>query len=199
MKVLYFMLLLMPVSMLFFDSNSLGEAAFEFDTARFNSRLNEVQSMISKNSKYNQEVAFFIDMKVKSGKNRFYVYDLKSDKILHQGMVAHGSGSETSVKGILKFSNVINSKSTSLGTYSVGKQYYGKFGKAYRLHGLEETNSNAFVRSIVLHHYTAVPFAEQDYYIVNSQGCPMVNELFFKKLSKIIDASKQDILLDIYY
>lgn len=94
-------------------------------------------------------------------------------------MVAHGSGSETAVRGNLKFSNAPESRSTSLGKYSIGKPYNGKFGKAYRLHGLEKTNSNAFARSIVLHHYSAVPFDEQDHYIVNSQGCPMLNELFF--------------------
>jgi len=169
------------------------------DAERLNNRLNEVKEMVKTNSKYNTKIAFFIDMKIKSGKKRFFVYDLVDDKILAEGMVAHGSGSETSIPGNLKFSNEPNSKSTSLGKYSIGSSYLGKFGKAYRLHGLEETNSNAFKRNIVLHQYSAVPLEDQLYYISNSQGCPMVSEVFFKQIEKIIDDSKSNIILDIYY
>lgn len=190
---------MMPLSIFFPGIKPSKEAVTESEAERLNCRLSEVQKMIVKEKKYNTQIAFFIDMKIKSGKNRFFVYDLKRNVILDQGMVAHGSGSETAVRGNLKFSNVRDSRASSLGKYYIGKHYNGKFGKAYRLHGLEQSNSNAYIRSIVLHHYSAVPFEEQDHYIVNSQGCPMINELFFKKLSKIIDASKENIILDIYY
>ena len=73
------------------------------------------------------------------------------------------------------------------------------FGKSYKLSGLDETNNNAVKRAIVLHSYSAVPNEEQDYYIANSHGCPMVSEAFFKKLEKIIDSSKSNIVLHIYY
>ncbi|CAD0009831.1 peptidase [Flavobacterium chungangense] len=92
-----------------------------------------------------------------------------------------------------------NSNCTSLGIYSIGNNYNGIFGKAYRLSGLDETNSNAFKRAIVLHYYSAVPYEEQDRSISRSHGCPMVNEQFFKRIEKIIDSSKSNILLDIYY
>ncbi|GGF21546.1 murein L,D-transpeptidase catalytic domain-containing protein [Flavobacterium limi] len=166
---------------------------------RINNRIDEMKSMLNTNSKYNSKIAFFIDMRIPSGKNRFFVYDLQNNKILDQGLVAHGCGSETGIKGELKFSNIPNSNSTSLGRYSIGNNYSGIFGKAYRLYGLEETNSNAFKRAIVLHHYSAVPYEEQDHYISRSHGCPMVNEQFFKRIEKIIDSSKSNILLDIYY
>jgi len=166
---------------------------------RINFRIDEMKSMLNVNSKYNSKIAFFIDMRIPSGKNRFFVYDLQNNKILDQGLVAHGCGSETGIKGELKFSNVPNSNSTSLGRYSIGNNYKGIFGKAYRLFGLDETNSNAFKRAIVLHHYSAVPYEEQDHYISRSHGCPMVNEQFFKRIEKIIDSSKSNILLDIYY
>ncbi|MNX61263.1 hypothetical protein D3C86_921920 [compost metagenome] len=138
-------------------------------------------------------------MRIKSGKNRFFVYDLVNNKILDQGLVAHGSGSETGIRGELKFSNTPNSNCTSLGRYSIEKCYKGIFGKAYRLNGLDETNNNALKRAIVLHHYSAVPLEEQEYYISNSHGCPMVNEEFFKRIEKIVDNSKSKIILDIYY
>ncbi len=166
---------------------------------RFNVQLEAVKATIAKNNIYNAKIAFFVDMKIKSGKNRFFVYDLENNKIIDEALVANGSGSETAVRGELKFSNEPNSKCTSLGQYAIGKAYRGMFGKSYRLLGLNESNSNAEKRAIVLHSYSAVPNEEQDYYIYNSQGCPMVSEAFFKKLEKIIDGSKSKIVLSIYY
>lgn len=179
-----------------YKTNSLST---DIEPERFNSRVAEVKAMIQAKSNYNTKIAFFVDMKIKSGKNRFFVYDLENDKILDQGLVANGSGSETNVRGDLKFSNEPNSKSTSLGKYIIGKSYKGMFGKSYKLLGLEETNSNAMMRAIVLHPYSAVPEEEQDYYISNSKGCPMVSEKFFKRLEKIIDGSKTSIILNVYY
>lgn len=169
------------------------------DIERFNSQLAEVKEKLKTNKSYNAKIAFFVDMKIKSGKNRFFVYDLEKDKIIDEGLVAHGSGSETGIAGNLKFSNEPNSNATSLGRYAIGKSYIGKFGKSYKLNGLDETNCNALKRAVVLHSYSAVPDEEQDYYISRSQGCPMVSEGFFKRLEKIIDNSKSAIILNIYY
>lgn len=175
------------------------ELSTDFDVERFNEQIDAVNEVVNSKTIYNNKIAFLIDMKIKSGKNRFFVYDLINKKIIDQGLVAHGCGSETAIKGVLKFSNELNSNSTSLGRYAIGKNYNGIFGKAYRLHGLDQTNSNAFKRNIVLHQYSAVPLEEQDHYIADSHGCPMINEQFFKSISKIIDASKSQIILNIYY
>lgn len=161
--------------------------------------INEVKRLIKSNSKYNRRFAFFIDMKIPSGKNRFFVYDLKTNKIIDKGLVAHGSGSETGIKGELKFSNVPNSLSTSIGKYYIGNSYQGKFGKAYKLYGLDQTNSNAFKRDIVFHYYYDVPYKEQNGYICNSFGCPMVNRKYFDRMSKIVDGSESNIIMSIYY
>lgn len=162
-------------------------------------QINEVKRVIKSNSKYNRRFAFFIDMKVPSGKNRFFVYDLKTNKIIDKGLVAHGSGSETGIKGKLKFSNIPNSLSTSIGKYYIGNSYQGKFGKAYKLYGLDQTNSNAFKRDIVFHYYYDVPYKEQNGYICNSFGCPMVNRKYFDRMSKIVDESESNIIMSIYY
>ena len=162
-------------------------------------RVKTVKQFISTNSKYNNELAFFIDMRIMSGKNRFIVYDLKNDKIVDQGLVAHGIGSETQNNEKLKFSNVNSSFCTALGKYYIGKDYLGKFGKAYKLYGLDPTNSNAFARSIVLHKYDKVPYEEQDGAICHSLGCPMVNGIYYGRIEKLIDTSKRNIILDIYY
>ncbi|WPO78912.1 murein L,D-transpeptidase catalytic domain-containing protein [Flavobacterium sp. KACC 22761] len=171
----------------------------ETDVERFNNQLAEVKEKIKSSPSYNTKIAFFIDMKIKSGKNRFFVYDLENDKIIDEGLVAHGCGSETGVAGSLKFSNEPNSNATSLGRYAIGKSYKGMFGKSYKLNGLDQSNSNALKRAVVLHSYSAVPEEEQDYYISRSHGCPMVSEVFFKRLEKIIDNSKSAIILNIYY
>ncbi|PIF34837.1 L,D-transpeptidase-like protein [Flavobacterium sp. 9] len=162
-------------------------------------QINEVKKVIKSNSKYNNRIAFFIDMKIPSGKNRFFVYDLKANKIIDKGLVAHGSGSETGVKGKLRFSNIPNSLSTSLGKYAIGNHYNGRFGKAYKLYGLDKTNSNAFERDVVFHYYFDVPYKEKDGYICNGYGCPMVNKKYFDRIAQIIDNSESDILMSIYY
>ncbi|KIO52419.1 murein L,D-transpeptidase catalytic domain-containing protein [Flavobacterium hibernum] len=183
-----------------YESSSLEkETSLLADKKVDQTQVKEVKRIIKSNKKYNEKIAFFIDMKIPSGKNRFFVYDLVNNQILDQGLVAHGSGSETNIKGKLKFSNVPNSLSTSLGKYSIGKHYNGKFGKAYKLYGLDKTNSNAFVRDIVFHYYYDVPYNEQNGYICNSYGCPMVNKKYFERMAKIIDTSKSDILMSIYY
>jgi hypothetical protein len=166
---------------------------------KLENQINEIKKFVNTSSKYNTEVGFFIDMGIASGKKRFFIYDLKNDKLLNKGLVGHGSGSETGIPGKLKFSNVKNSLSTSLGKYSIGNSYEGTFGKAYKLYGLDKTNDNAFDRNVVLHKYKDVPFEEQINPICNSYGCPMVNEKFFGVVENIIDNSKKKIILVIYY
>lgn len=166
---------------------------------KFKAEISKLKKRFITDSNYNSEIVFLIDMSIPSMKNRFFIYDFKKDSITDSGIVAHGSGSETGIDGKLTFSNLNNSHSTSLGTYSIGNSYQGKFGKAYKLYGLDESNSNAFLRNIVLHKYEKVPYEEQENYICNSHGCPMVNEIFYNRLQKIIDNSDKKIILSIYY
>jgi hypothetical protein len=199
MKLFY---LILFVTAGFFNTSKLNfknESLSDVEIERINYHVNTVREKVYAGPQYNTKIAFLVDMRIKSGKNRFFVYDLVNNKIIDQGLVANGSGSETGIRGELKFSNEPNSNCTALGRYSIEKCYKGIFGKAYRLNGLDETNNNALKRAIVLHHYSAVPLEEQDYYISNSHGCPMVNEEFFKRIEKIVDNSKSKIILDIYY
>jgi hypothetical protein len=166
---------------------------------KLKSEVTEMRSFLGKTSKYNSDVAFFLDMKIESGKNRFFIYDLKHHKLIDKGLVGHGSGSETGIEGKLRFSNTKGSNCSSLGKYAIGSSYSGRFGKAYKLYGLDKTNSNAFDRNVVLHKYEDIPFEEQLYPICNSLGCPMVNENFFNVLERTIDNSKKKIILVMYY
>jgi hypothetical protein len=162
-------------------------------------QINEVKKVVDANSKYNKEIAFFIDMGIESGKFRFFIYNLKTNEIIDEGLVTHGFGSEKRSSGELKFSNVSNSLCTSLGKYSVGNSYLGSYGKAYKLYGLDKTNSNAFARNIVLHKMSTIPDQEQEGSIEKSFGCPAVNERYFERLADIIDNSNSNIIMSIYY
>jgi hypothetical protein len=195
MRKIFFVLIFIQLFLSSFSMNSDYNSTEE----KLNNQIEEIRKLVSNNPKYNKEIAFFIDMEIQSGKNRFFIYDLKNNKIIDEGLVAHGSGSETGIPGKLKFSNIANSLSSSLGKYSIGNHYNGQFGKSYKLHGLDKTNSNAFGRSIVLHKFWAVPYEEQEKYICNSYGCPMVSEKYFERIEKIIDDSKTNIILSIYY
>lgn len=148
--------------------------------------------------KFNGDVCFLIDMSIGSGKNRFFVYDLKKDSVLLSGLVAHGS-CDDGFRTTAKFSNKINSGCSSLGKYKIGGAYFGKFGLSYKLYGLDSANSNAFQRAVVLHEYQCVPEQETDPLpICNSRGCPMVSPGFMKQLRVIIKQSPKPILLWVY-
>lgn len=152
----------------------------------------------AKNKSYNSNLCFLVDMSIESGKNRFFVYDLKKDSIILSNLVAHGS-CDDGFSSEASFSNKVNSGCSSLGRFKVGNAYNGNFGLAYKLHGLDSSNNNAFKRFVVLHSYECVP--EQETYpvpICNSRGCPMVSPGFMEKLKPIINASKKPILLWIF-
>lgn len=147
---------------------------------------------------YNEEICFFIDMGASPGKKRFFAYSIKTGVILNSGLVAHGSGGGSSFEEP-HFSNSVGSNCTSLGKYKIGQSYSGQFGLAYKLHGLDKTNNNAFARFVVLHAHDCVP--EGEIYpesICMSWGCPTVAPAFLKELAKHIDASDKPILLEIY-
>lgn len=146
----------------------------------------------------NSKNVFLVDMSLPSGQNRFFVYDLQDDSIIRCGLVAHGSANKQ-FSFTPTFSNKKESGCTALGRYRIGKSYTGRFGLAYKLYGLDSTNSNAFNRNIVLHSYNCVPDGETyPYPICNSRGCPMVSPLFLKSLQAVIEKSDEPVLLWIF-
>ena len=161
-------------------------------------KANEIKTFLKKNTKYNKDVIFLLDMKIPSNKYRFFVFDIKKNTVTDFGLVAHGSGSATKTDE-LKFSNTDGSLMTSLGKYYIGNSYNGTFGKAYKMYGLDTTNSNAFARNIVLHSHKKMPYNEQKSPIVLSKGCPMLNNKFYLRIQNILDKSDKKILLYVYY
>ncbi len=150
-----------------------------------------------KREQYNTTYCFLVDMRINSGKKRFFVYNLEKDSVEVAGLVAHGSGSER--VDTAYFSNEPGSNCTSLGKYKIGNSYNGKFGLAYKLYGLDKTNDNAFNRFVVLHAHSCIPEAEvYPVSICESWGCPTVSPAFLQALKKYIDPSEKPILLNIY-
>lgn len=151
------------------------------------------------NNGFDVSYCFMIDMRLPSGKNRFFVYNLLKDSLEIAGLVTHGKGSENE-SGSLIFSNTPNSNCTSLGKYKIGNSYNGNFGLSYKLMGLDKTNSRALDRAVVLHSYCGVP--KDEVYpapICVSEGCPAVSPAFFTQLKAYMDESQEPILLWIYY
>jgi hypothetical protein len=146
---------------------------------------------------FNAEIAFFSDMNLRSGRKRFFIVDLINEKVLHAGLVAHGHcQSYASIKP--SFSNEVGSNCTSLGKYRVGYKYDGNYGTAYKLHGLEESNSNAFDRYVVLHSHDCVPDFESVVGICRSEGCPTVSPEYLARLEEVLDNSDKPVLLWVY-
>ena len=129
-----------------------------------------------------------IDYSKPSTEKRFYVIDMAKKSLVFNTYVAHGvnSGKKTATK----FSNIINSRKTSLGTFLTDTTYYGSNGYSLRLDGLTKgVNDNARDRYIVVHgaDYANESFMKKNGYIGRSWGCPALPE----KLSKeIIDTIK---------
>lgn len=146
------------------DANALVILRLKQKAAQF--------ELFNREGNYDPAHCFFIDMKIASGKKRFFVYDLKKDSVEIAGLVTHGSGSDKGTDE-LYFSNIPNSNCTSLGRYRIGDSYNGKFGLAFKLYGLDKTNNKAFQRFVVLHAHSCVP--EETIYplpICESWGCP---------------------------
>jgi L,D-transpeptidase catalytic domain len=186
----------------------MANTSFDYTvpTYEINTEMNKVsltekslKSYAAKN-KCNTNYAFVINMKIPSYKKRFFIYNLKKDSIINAGLVAHGTGTET-FKGQLIFSNIPESRCSSLGKYKIGYSYMGKYGFSYKLTGLDSTNNKAFERAIVIHSHPCIPNTEDSTYpICFSYGCPMVSTAFLQTIKSYVSKQgKTPILLSIIY
>ena len=147
---------------------------------------------------YSTKLCFLVDMSLPSGRNRFFVYDLEKKSIVSSALVAHGCCNKSFISHP-RFSNAPDCGCTSLGKYKVGEFYHGQYGKSFRLYGLDNSNSNAFKRGVVIHGHDCVPDGEiYPRVLCNSFGCVMVSDNFFGKLSGIIQKSDKPIVLWVY-
>lgn len=137
-----------------------------------------------------------IDMSLSANNDRYFLIDLKENKIIRKSKVAHGRNSGG--KFAKSFSNKSGSYQTSLGFYKTAEVYTGKHGKSLRLDGLEESNCNARKRAIVIHSadYVSNKFIASYGRLGRSLGCPALPKEGF---SGVIDKIKEGSILFIYY
>ena len=129
-----------------------------------------------------------IDYSLPSTQPRIWVLDLEQGKVLYHGLVAHGAGSGD--KYANRFSNVNDSRATSLGLFLTGDTYEGGNGYSLKLRGLDPgVNDLAEMRHIVMHGawYVSDQHARQFGMIGRSWGCPALPQ---QDAQPVIDAIK---------
>ena len=133
----------------------------------------------------NKNYAVIIDFSKPSSSRRLYLMNLTSGQV-EKYYVAHGVN--TGEDDAQKFSNIPDSKKSSLGFYLTGSPYVGKHGQSLHLYGLEKSNDKAFERDIVMHgaSYVSVDFLDKYGRMGRSWGCPAVSEAIIKKLIPIL-------------
>lgn len=153
-------------------------------------------------NEFNQDYYYLVDLSVHSGKNRFFIYDFKTNKIVDKNIVTHGSCDQFQENPDkwekVVFSDKENSHCSSKGKYKIGKRDYSSWGinVKYWLHGLEPSNKSAEKRVIVLHSWDAVKNEEiYPKYSPLSWGCPAVSNEFMKKLDVQLQKSNKPVLL----
>lgn len=125
------------------------------------------------------DVIAIADFARPSREERFYLVEPASGRIASHH-VAHGRGSDPAHTGYVdRFSNRHGSAASSAGAYVTGDFYQGKYGRSLRLKGLDDSNSNAEARGIVVH---AAPYAEPELIdrigkLGRSEGCFALSEL----------------------
>ncbi len=128
---------------------------------------------------YSKNIISIVDFTKPSSEKRLTIIDLDAEKVLYYTYVAHGKF--TGENESEHYSNVPQSKKSSLGFYKTAETYNGKHGYSLRLDGLEEgINHNARSRAIVLHgaNYVSEEFIQSHGRLGRSWGCPAVaNEL----------------------
>jgi hypothetical protein len=129
-----------------------------------------------------------IDYSLPSTQPRLWVLDLAKGKVLFHELVAHGAGSGD--KYATRFSNVNDSRATSLGLFLTADTYEGGNGYSLKLKGLDTgINDQAEARHIVMHGawYVSEDHARQFGMIGRSWGCPALPQA---DAPAVIDAVK---------
>lgn len=142
-----------------------------------------------------------VNMREPSYRKRLYVYSLNSGVFLRNHHVAHGVGSNSDKSKAYadKFSNVPNSKKSSLGAMVTAETYFGSHGLSLKLDGLEPgKNDNVRKRYIVVHSapYMTDRFILSNGRAGNSWGCPALDPSVYKD---VIDLIKGGTFFYIYY
>jgi hypothetical protein len=144
------------------------------------------QKLVDSGLVSNDQYLTIVDLSQSSRNKRFYILDMKNNRLAWNTYVAHGKNS--GVDMAKSFSNQLNSNKSSLGFFVTKSTYRGKHGLSLRISGLEEGfNDNAEVRGVVVHgaSYVNAGRAHSDY-MGRSQGCPALPQNEYAQVINII-------------
>lgn len=113
-----------------------------------------------------------IDFSRTADKHRLFIVNVQSETIKYSFYTTHGSNSGPLSKA-KEFSNVPNSRKSSIGLMKTAEIYNGKYGKSLKLDGLEPGNNQVRNRAIVIHpsNYVTKEYIEKNTYPGRSWGC----------------------------
>lgn len=126
-------------------------------------------------SHFNQKYLTVIDFSAHSTQKRFYLFDMEELNLVENTFVTHGIGSADGEGNASSFSNIEDSRQSSLGFYLTAETYTGRHGHSLRLDGVDgNLNDLARQRFIVVH---SADYATQDHIdqysiLGRSWGCP---------------------------
>jgi hypothetical protein len=134
----------------------------------------------------NSDFLSIADFSQSSRKKRFYLIDMKNQKLVVNTYVAHGKNSGLDMAG--DFSNTPESEKSSMEFYVTKGTYTGKNGYSLRMAGLEDGfNDNAEQRAIVVHGADYVNAGRvQSAFMGRSQGCPALPKDSYKQVISLI-------------
>lgn len=188
------------------ESVILSEEIIEADlfNIKIQSKADTALLYIQENN-FDSEHVILVDFSIHSGKHRFFVWNFNTQSIELSSLCAHGMGNDNyrNTYTDIVFSNVEGSYCSSLGKYKTGVRSYSNWGinVHYKLHGLEDTNSNAFRRIVVLHSHSPIPKTEiypSHLPLGYSQGCPVVDDETMEQIDALLKSKNKPVLLWIY-
>ncbi len=138
-----------------------------------------------------------IDYSMPSTAKRMWIIDIANEKVLYNLLVAHGRNSGANYA--TKFSDIPQSKQSSIGVFVTENTYYGHDGYAMRLKGLDKGfNDAAYNRDVVIHgaKYVSEDFIKKYGRLGRSWGCPALSETYIKPVINLI---KEGTLVVSYY
>ena len=144
-----------------------------------------------------KELLTIIDYSKPSTENRFWVVDLRHNRVLFETLVAHGKNSGD--KFATHFSNQPQSLESSFGVFLTGNTYLGHHGYSLKLRGLEPgVNDKAQARALVVHaaSYVNQMIAHHFGRLGRSWGCPALNPAI---AGPVINTIKGGTLIFAYY
>lgn len=147
-----------------------------------------------RNNDYSTSLLFIADMSLRMNIKRFYAVNPDSQKLIFDAIVSHGSGGKSTISHAV-FSNTPGSFCTSKGRYRIGERYNGIYGRSYKLYGLDQSNSNAYERAIVLHAFEDLTEYEYDDPLYFSKGCPMLGQQSFQKCDALLQKEDKPVML----